>query len=268
VLWLSAQRSFMGTSNYVQASAILALYLFLFIPVSRREAGAKLVIWVWAPAVIAGVMTAYTSALGLQNSAVGLAPTLMLCGLFLAWSLVAAFDGTPWLAMAALVAVVAVTVAFQFQFQERDASYRSLTSRVTSGPWWGIKVTPQRHAELDSFAEGLHATARPGDKLLIAFEAWGYYLYWNGPIASVALEVQASPSGGLPPEEISYFRDNHIVPTLVVHLMHTIGLTPTEIAAGDLGFGYPPVLVRPGYVIYRKPAGQTTDQVLARLPQP
>lgn len=268
VLWLSAQRSMLNTSGYVQASSFLALYLFLFIPASRREAGARLLIWVWAPALIAGAMTAFTSALGVQNSAVGLAPTLMVTGLFLAWSLMEVFDGVPWLAVAALVAVVAVTVMFQFQFQERDMPYSSLTSRVSSGPWWGIEVTPQRHAELDSFASGLRATARPGDRLLVCFEAPGSYLYWNGPIASYAYWMMASPSGGLPQGEVAYLHGNDVVPTLVVHLMHTAGLTPAEIAAGDLGFGYPPVLVRPTYVIYRMPAGETTAQVLARLPQP
>src|SRR5450759_1786419 len=50
-------------------------------------AGAKLLIWIWAPAMIAGAMTAYTSAAGYVNSAVGLAPALIASGLFLAWAL-------------------------------------------------------------------------------------------------------------------------------------------------------------------------------------
>jgi len=58
-----------------------------------------------------------------------------------------------------------------------------------------------------------------------------------------------------------------VVPTLVVHLTLTAGLTPAEISAGNAGLGYPAALVRPGYVIYRKPAGETTAEVLARLPQ-
>jgi hypothetical protein len=150
VLWLSAQRSPIDTSGYVQASALLTLYLFLFVPEPRREAGAKLLIWVWAPAMIAGIMTAFTSALGSRDSAVGLAPCLMVCGLFLAWALVAVTPGgdvgesrpaparsravpagSPWLALLVLVAIVAVTVGFQFRFQERSVPSGSPASHVT-----------------------------------------------------------------------------------------------------------------------------------------
>ena len=63
-LWLAAQRSLVRHSGYVLIYALLAPYLYLFVPARAREAGAKLLIWVWAPAVIAGAMTAFTSAAG------------------------------------------------------------------------------------------------------------------------------------------------------------------------------------------------------------
>lgn len=279
VLWAAAQRPFLDASGYVQAYVFLAPYLFLFIPRSKRETGARLLIWVWASAMLAGVMTAYTSAVGYVNSAVGLAPAVMVSGLFLAWALEAVTEAAPggafsprrarapWLALVVLVAIVGVTLAFQFEFQQHLVPYRTLTSRFDSGPWWGIKVTPERRAQVDSFAAGLRATARPGDKLLVLYVAPGYYLFWPGPIASYAYWMGSDPAGGLPPAEIAYFRNHNVVPTLVVHLTLTAGLTPAEISAGNAGLGYPAALVRPGYVIYRKPAGETTAEVLARLPQ-
>ncbi len=58
--------------------------------------------------MIAGAMTAYTSAAGYVNAAVGLAPALMVSGLFLAWALEAAGrPALPWLALVALIAIVA-----------------------------------------------------------------------------------------------------------------------------------------------------------------
>ena len=86
-LWLAAQRPMLWASGYVQIYAFMTPYLYLFIPRERRATGAKLLIWIWAPAMIAGAMTGYTSAAGYVNSAVGLAPALIASGLFLAWAL-------------------------------------------------------------------------------------------------------------------------------------------------------------------------------------
>jgi hypothetical protein len=297
-LWLAAQRAMLGASGYVQIYALMTPYLYLFIPRERRETGAKLLIWVWAPAMIAGAMTAYTSAAGYVNSAVGLAPALIAGGLFLAWALEAVGRptaparglsasslpsgdgeaglpsassrnaGVPWLALAVLTAIIGVTVMFQFQFQQRDVSYSALTSRFDSGPWWGIKVMPERRRLLDSYAADLHAQALPDDKLLVMYEGSGYYLYWNGDIAANTYWLVAdAKTGQLPQTTISYYRRHRIVPTLVVNLIRTAGMTDAELQAASGGLDYPPVLVRPKYAFQRKPAGESTAEVLARLPR-
>ena len=73
-LLLAAQRPLLWGGGYVIAYVFLAPYLYLFIPRERRVAGARLLICVWAPSIVAGAMTAYTSAAGYVNAAVGLAP--------------------------------------------------------------------------------------------------------------------------------------------------------------------------------------------------
>jgi len=287
VLYLSVQTY---TQSFVIVYVVLAPYLFLFVPRSRREAGAQLLIWAWAGSLVAGAMTAYTSASGWLTSAVGLTPALIVSGLFLAWALEAVaatrsqagdaagananrssgsrVGGAGWLALAVLVAVVAVTIAFQFHFQERYVPYRELTSRFDSGPWWGVKVMPKRRAEVDSFAAALRITSRPGDKLLVFYEAPGFYLYWNGAIASYTSWLFLGSPGGLPPQEIAYFREHRVVPTLVVHVLGDHQPTPAEITSGGGGFGYPAVLATRGFVFYRKPLGESTADVLRRLARP
>jgi len=298
VLWLAAQRGLLWASGYVQVYAFMAPFLYLFIPRERRETGAKLLIWIWAPAMIAGAMTAYTSAAGYVNSAVGFAPALIASGLFLAWALEAVGRpappatspsapslrpgdgdaglpptgsrkaGVPWLALAVLTAIIGVTIMFQFQFQQRDVSYRELTSRFDSGPWWGIKVTPERRRLLDSYAADLHAQARSDDKLLVINEGSGYYLYWKGEIAANSYWIGVDPkTGELPQSTISYYRRHRIVPTLVVRLIPTAGMTDAELQAASGGLDYPPTLVRPYYAFQRKPADESTAEVLARLPR-
>jgi len=277
-LWLAGQRSMLDAAGFVLVYAALAPYLFLFVPRARREAGAKLLLWVWAPAMIAGAMTAFTSAAGYLNAPVGFTPTLMVSGVFLAWALEAvaspdpvASDAAssgrlPWLALVVLVAVVGVTVVFQFQ--QRDVPYRELTSRFDSGPWWGIKVTPDRRGLLDGFASDLRAQSRPDDALLVFYQACGYYLYWRGEIAANSYWLSNSDVlAPLPQATFSYYRRHRIVPTLVVHLISTAGMTDAELQAACGGLDYPPTLVRPYYAFQRKPAGESTAEVLARLPR-
>jgi hypothetical protein len=296
-LWLAAQRPLLWASGYVQVYAFMTPFLYLFIPREKRETGARLLIWIWAPAMIAGAMTAYTSAAGYVNSAVGLAPALITSGLFLAWALEAVGrptvptpgpsapllrpadgeaglpsaasrnTGVPWLALAVLIAIVGVTVTFQFQFQQRDVAYARLTSRFDSGPWWGIMVTPERRRRLDGYAADLKEQSRPDDKLLVFYEACGYYLYWKGGIAANTYWVASDASGELLQTTISYYRRHRIVPTLVVHLLPTAGMTDAELQAACGGLDYPPVLVRPLYAFQRKPADESTAGVLARLPR-
>lgn len=268
-LWVAGQRPLLQVSGFVQIYALLTPYLYLFIPRQKREAGAKLLIWIWAPAVIAGAMTSYTSAAGYVSFAVGLAPALIVGGLFLAWALEAVSRrGVPWLALAALMAIAGVTVSFNFQYQSRDVPYAELTSQFDSGPWWGIKVTPGRRSQMDTFAADLAAQTSPADKLLVLYEGSGYYLYWDGVIASNTYWAGPDPkTGDLYPATIDYYRRHHLVPTVVVRLLSSAGMSEEELVAAGGGLGYPTKVVRPAYIILDRPAGETTDDVLARLPR-
>jgi len=277
-LWLAGQRSMLDAAGFVLVYAALAPYLFLFVPRSRREAGAKLLLWIWAPSMIAGAMTAFTSAAGYLNAPVGFTPALMVSGVFLAWALeavtspeplvssAASSGRLPWLALVVLVTVVGVTVVCQFQ--QRDVAYGESTSRLDSGPWWGIKVTPERRRLMDGFAADLNEQALPEDKLLVMFEGSGYYLYWNGEIAANSYWIGPdAETGQLRQTTISYYRRHRIVPTLVVRLISTAGMSDAELQAACGGLGYPPTLVRPKYAFQRKPADESTAEVLARLPR-
>jgi hypothetical protein len=283
-LWLAGQRTLLDSGGLVIVYVLLAPYLYLFIPRAKREAGARLLYWVWAPAVIAGAMTAFTGAAGYLNAPVGLLPGLMASGVFLAWSLEAVADPArreepragrgasagrrPWLALIVLIAVTAVTVAFQFQFQQRGIPYPSLTKRCDFGPWRGIAIPPERYRELKAFATDLDAESVPGDQLLVFFEACGYYLFWSGDIAANSYWLSSGDAlAPLPQSTFAYYRRHQVVPTLVVHLLVTAGMTDAQLQEVCGGLDYPPILVRPRYAFYRTPAGESVDDVLSRLPR-
>ena len=293
-LWLAGQRDLLNGAGFVIMYVLLAPYLYLFVPRERREVGAKLLYWVWAPSILAGAMTAFTSAAGYANSPVGLLPGVLASGVFLAWSLEALAGPEPvsphteldpgessapttlkaspvsrfsFVAFATLAAVLAVTILFQFQFQQRAVPYGSLSRRFDFGPWWGIKVTQERYSLLRHFDADLQREALPGDQLLIFYQACGYYLFWDGGIAANSYWLSSEDvMAPLPPGTVSYYRRHRLVPTLAVHLLSTQGLSDAQLQAGCGGLGYPPSLVRPLYAFQRKPSDETTLDVLIRLP--
>lgn len=281
-LWAAGQRALFDSAGFALIYALLAPYLYLFVPHRHRHSGAVLLFWLWVPALIAGAMTAFTSAAGYVNAPIGLSPALMASGLFLAWALEAAGVGDhvkeidtsgpdtprPWLALAVLSAIVAVTVVFQFQFQQRDVRLAELNRCCDFGPWWGISVRPERYDQLKEFATDLHAEAKPGDSLLIFYESCGYYLFWNGEIAANSYWLSSEDAlAPLHQDTITYYHRHRIVPTLAVHLLATDGITDAELTETCGGLGYPPVLVRPSCAFHRRPADESTSEVLARLPR-
>jgi hypothetical protein len=299
MLWRAGQHAGLDAAGYVIAYAVLAAYLYLFLPTERREAGARLVLWVWVPALLAGAMTAFTSSAGYRNAAVGLLPALLASGLFLAWALeavahgAAAGDGvpladgpeaaadrdaasaaprrraaTPWLALIALLGVVAVTLVFQAQFQQEGRAPADLTRRCDFGPWWGISVTPERYEQLHTFAADLKREGRPGDQLLVFYQTSGLYLFWDGGIAANSYALWGEdPSAPLPQSTVEYYRRYRVAPTLAVHVLDTRGMSDAQLTADCGGLEYPPVVVRPWWALQRRPAGETTREVLARLPR-
>jgi hypothetical protein len=279
VLFVAGQRIFLDASGYVLAFVLLAPYLFLFIPASKKALAARLLLCVWAVAVVGGVVTSYTSAAGYVNAAVGAAPGVMVSALFLAWALEAAGGPSraracarglwaPTLTLTVLAAVVAVTIAFQFQYQQHDAAYSSLTSRFDSGPWWGIAAVVEQRRQVDDVGAALAAVGHTDDSLLVLYVAPGYYLFWPGPVAAYTYWMGEGSSGGLPPEELTYLRTHNVAPTVLLLLIRTRGLTEAQLRAASDGLAYRPVLVRPGLVVFRRPGGVNSSAELERLESP
>jgi hypothetical protein len=270
-VWLAGREPGIGTPGFVLMYAALAPYVYLFVPLERRADGARLLIWIWAPALLAGIVAAYTSSLGFVHASVGLFPATLCTGLFLGWSLepVRVFGSrTPWLAGAALVAVLGVAVGFQYQLV--DALRTQPTARFSEGPWHGIRVTASEHDALTAVAEDLAAVQQEGDSLLAFYGGSALYLYWTGDVCANSYWIRPGEGGEwgtLPPATTAYFRREREVPTLAIHLVETAGRTRAELTDGCGGLGYPAVVVAETYAIHRKPPGETTAEVLARLPR-
>jgi hypothetical protein len=270
-LWLTATNGGLRAAGAVIVFALAAPYLYVFVPRERRQDGARLLIWIWAPALLLGSMTAYTSADGLERAAVGLFPGTVISGLFLAWGLQPLrlrSGGAPWPAALGLAAVVFATLAMQVQFQHGGVSPGAMSERMADGPWRGIAVTEEQRAHLTASVADLELQGRPGDRLLVYPRGAAVYLSWPGEIAANTYQLySAHPEDPLPKATVSYYRRHREVPTLVLHLMPTGGKGPAELTAQTGGLEYAPVVVRPGYSLSRRPPGDALEVVLSRLPR-
>ena len=266
-VWLTGTAGALGVAGGVIMYALAAPYLYLFVPTRRREDGARLLIWIWAPAVLIGAMTAYTSADGFERAAVGLLPGMIASGLFLAWGLEPL--GPPksrWVAVTGLAAIVVVTLAFQVQFQSGRVALSDLSARMDSGPWKGITLTEAQRRALDRFAVDLERTSRPDDRLLVYPQGAALYLYWPGEIAANTYQLYVSDAqAALPGATVDHYRRERDVPTLVVRAFPTAARTTEQLRNESAGLAYEPVLVAPGYVFLRKPPEDRVGDVLARL---
>jgi hypothetical protein len=270
-VWLTGTTSGLGAAGAVILYGLSAPYLYLFLPAARRSDGARLLAGVWAPAVVIGTMTAYTSADGLVRAAVGLLSGVVVSGLFLAWGLQPlgrGRAGVSWAAIAGSAAIVVATLAFQVQFLPGGVSPSELFARMPDGPWRGIALTEPQRDLLDSYSADLARQARTDDGVLAYPQAAALYLFWPGEIAANTYQLYVDrPSAHLPKATVSYYRRHREAPTLVTHVLSTAGKTPERLREESGGLDYPTVTVRPGYVIQRKPPAESVDEVLARLPR-
>ena len=191
---------------------------------SAGKDGARLLLWVWAPALLVGAMTAYTSADGFVHAAVGLlarhggqrpVPGL---GAEPPAARATALRGRR---VVGLAAVVLVTLAFQVQFQS-GRRQAGATSRPawTQGPGRASPSPPAQRGEARPFRRGSGRGGRSG-RPAPRLSARGRLL----PVLAgrdrgehLPAGTWTTPQAPLPKATVSYYRRHREVPTLVVHL--------------------------------------------------
>jgi hypothetical protein len=263
-LYAAGRHAGAGAAGMIIVYGLLAPYLYAMLPPARREAGAAVLVWVWPSAVIAAAMTAYTSAEGYPHAAVGLFPAALVSGLFLAWAVLAAFDGDDDGRMPTRAArrgarrrgrdLACVRGAgrdrrgecgVQFQYQAGGVQYEQLSVRLDDGPWRGVRVTRAQSMMLSQYEDDLKAQARPGDALLVLFREPGLYLYWPYGVAADSASLQGHAAGGqqarLPASTIAFYRRTHRLPDLVVRVAPAAGSDSEALGAWN-GLGYPVVV--------------------------
>ena len=193
------------------------LALPLLLPLRRDPDLRRLFLLVWVPALIAGLVTAYSSANGGVNFGVGFFPAALVAAVFCIRGFGQLVPERPSLALAPAAVVAAVFVFFSLVPVYRDSALLRLDARVATGPYAGLLTSPLKRDFLDRLQADLGS---PGPSCRITFlrDFPAGYLLTDATIdtnlvwtAAVPVRDEDAYARGL----LAYYR-SHGLPNVVV----------------------------------------------------
>ncbi len=248
--------------DFVAHAGFLALPLLVGLR-ERREA-VELFSVVWAPALLGGVLTSYSSANGGVNFGVGFFPAVVVTVVFGAWSIEKLVGRDLGQGAASPLLVVGVLLLLGIVPVYRDAPLSRLGTQLSGGPYAGLFTSDRK----ESFLAGLsHDLAGVDAHCTIAFFAdfpAGYLLTAAQPdtnavwIATVSARLTAPYH-----EDLVDFYRRHGFPDVVV-VMHRIPFAPPSRARIETYAASDPLLLalrdhayrltarRLDYLVYRR----------------
>jgi hypothetical protein len=161
--------SFRASLDYAAHLGLLGLPFFFL--VRRRRGALPLLLAVWLPGFVAGLTTAYSSANGGVNFAVGGFPAAVATAVFLVLACEDALASLPRLDARLVALVPAMAVLVMLTIADtwpvyRDSNLSALTARVPSGPYAGLVTTPWKARYVVRMQ---HDLARFGPRCTILF---------------------------------------------------------------------------------------------------
>jgi hypothetical protein len=156
--------TYTASLNYVAHAGFLALPFA--VGLRERRAVVELVVAVWLPALVGGVVTAYSSANGGVNFGVGFLPALVVTVVLAGLAVAKLRPGWTGAAAAPGVVIVALLLYFGSVPVYRDGSLSSLTTQVGSGPYAGLVTSRAKQVFLTGLGRDLDGV---GSSCTIAF---------------------------------------------------------------------------------------------------
>jgi hypothetical protein len=217
--------------DYVTIYGMAALPLFLLL---RDDAAQQSVfLAVWPAAFVGGLVTAWSSNNGVINFGLGFAPapivtTVLLTEGFARARRASAGRGpVPQVGTFAASGALAVLLGLQFTSVYRDGDFRSLRSRVRTGPFAGIYTTSEKRHFIAAISTDLRTLAPPTCRILFydSFPA-GYLLTSSrGYTNSVWLfRAPTSKEATYRRVLLRYYAKSRSLPDIVVRMSNLPGL--------------------------------------------
>jgi hypothetical protein len=149
----TAASSFRASLNFVAHVGLLALPLMLGL--RARRGAVELLAAVWVPALVAGLITSYSSANGGVNFGVGFFPAVIVTLVFSAWAIDQLAGSRLPLELAPALIVTVLVLYFGIVPVYRDAALSTLDVRVSAGPYAGLLTNRPKRAFLTRLGRDL-----------------------------------------------------------------------------------------------------------------
>ena len=201
-----AVRVFSGhlhTLGYGLIYASLAPFVYPFTPHDRLDK--VLLIWGFAPALLAGLTTAYTSYTGFYNAVIGLAPAIVITSVLLLRALGECGSGrvgesasrsTSHTVLPLVAGSIVVMLAVGALWTGFYAEYpvQQLAALIRSGPFAGIYTTPEKARFVTALSAHLAKTATPQDSVVFFDNFSAGYLLLSTPPGALSVWL-GNPQG-------------------------------------------------------------------------
>ena len=198
----------------------------VFFLARRAPAARELFFIVWLPSVVAGAVTAYSSANGGINAGIGLFPASVATAVLLALA-IRSVGGPSGLVFREVVAIassavfVSLCLFLQYASVYRDAPISELKSRVSDGAYAGLLTTPATRTFLQELENDLRAVSRPQCRIVFydTFPA-GYLLDRGKGLTNATwlLDVRKGYRAEYQRVLIDYYARRMTIPDIVVRV--------------------------------------------------
>jgi hypothetical protein len=260
-----------GALRYVSIFGMFGLVLFA---IDRDATLRPVFVAVWPAALVAGLVTAYTSGNGADAFGLGFAPAAIVTAALLT----AAVDRTgeainPELAAGCMVfagvGVLAVLTLMQFAYVYRDGSFSRLDTRIAGGPYAGMYTTPARRRFVATMTSDLRRLSPSGCRILFYDEFPAGYLLSNSRSYTDAVFLFDVRSGrpAYRRRLLDYYRAHGGLPDVAVRMTEVPGVgRPAYVRADPLdrllrqGDRYRVGVERRGYTIYLRRGGACLER--------
>lgn len=214
--------------GYVFFASLLALYLYFLAP--KNEQNRLVLISVWLPSFIAGLITAYTSGSGYLKAGVGSLPacvvTFFLLVKVLESSKIASYV-RKLLILIALTTLLMLFLFFQFRGFYREDDWPRLNHQFEKGIFKGIYTTKTKIGYLEQLEKDLRKVSRKA-KTVFFYDVFpvGYFLTDLKPLANTMWVYPKFLNPDLREDlVIDYFRKARRNPDVVVRVRRILFTT-------------------------------------------
>jgi len=233
----------------LMAVALLAPGIYLLGP--REEKDFQLLIIVWVPSLVAGVLTGWISSSSPANLIIGLWAAAIVSVYFLG-------RATPSPLPATLVVILFLGSLFIGRAFYCDGTFPRLTARVSSGPFRGLATTPEKLRYLQDVARDVESLETKGGQIVFYEFPAGYLLSaMRIPVNSAWMRTESLGKMFYVRHYLARATDKDLV--FKMNILDHGYLSPVSYSSEDpflnlLGSRFDRVLERPYYEVFKAKA--------------